>query len=100
MASVIIEKALATAVNRGDAMTTVQIELPDELAQKAEQAGLLSPAVLGELLSEKLRAKSLQELLRATEIIAANNDLPYMSPEEVAEEIAAMRAERRAAAKS
>jgi hypothetical protein len=81
-------------------MTTVQIELPDELAQRAEQAGLLSPAVLAELLSEKLRAKSLQELLRSTEIIAANNDLPYMSPEEVAEEIAVMRAERRAAVKS
>jgi hypothetical protein len=81
-------------------MTTVQIELPDELAQKAEQAGLLSPTVLGELLSEKLRAKSLQELLRATEIIADSNDLPYMSPEEVAEEIAVVRAERRAAVKS
>jgi hypothetical protein len=81
-------------------MTTVQIELPDELAQKAEQAGLLSPAVLGELIREKLRAQSLQELLRAAESIADNNDLPYMSPEEVAEEITAMRAERRAAVKS
>jgi hypothetical protein len=80
-------------------MTTVQIELPDELAQKAEQAGLLSPAVLGELLREKLRTKSLQELLRITESIAANNDLPYMSPEEVAEEIAIMRAERRTVSK-
>jgi hypothetical protein len=81
-------------------MTTVQIELPDELAQKAEQAGLLSPAVFEELLREKLRAKSLQELLRTAEIISANNDLPYMSPEEVADEISAMRAERRATATS
>jgi len=81
-------------------MTTVQIELPDQLVQDAQRAGLLSPAVLAELLREKLRANSLQELLRATEIIAANNDLPYMSPEEVAEEIASMRAERPASAKS
>ena len=32
--------------------------------------------------------------------IAAANDLPYMSPEEVAEEIKLMRAEKRAAAKT
>ena len=81
-------------------MTTVQIDLPDQLAQDAERAGLLSPTALEELLREKLRVQSLQELLRVTDGIAATNDLPYMSPEEVAEEIALMRAEKRAAAKS
>ena len=81
-------------------MTTVQIELPDQLAQDAERAGLLSPTALEELLREKLRVQSLQELLRVTDGIAATNDLTYMSPEEVAEEIALMRAEKRAATKS
>jgi hypothetical protein len=86
--------------SEGDAMTTVQIELPDQLAQDAERAGLLSPTALEELLREKLRVQSLQELLRVSDGIAAKNDLPYMSPEEVAEEIALMRAEKRAATKS
>jgi hypothetical protein len=78
-------------------MTTIQIELPDQLAQEAERAGLLSPTVLEELLREKLRAQSLDELREAMDRMHALNDLPYMSPEEVAEEIAVMRAERRAA---
>jgi hypothetical protein len=80
-------------------MTTVQIELPDELARKAEQAGLLSPEALEQLLREQLRAKSLTELREAMDQMHAMNDLPYMSPEEVAEEIAIMRAERRAVSK-
>jgi hypothetical protein len=81
-------------------MATVQIELPDQLVQEAEQAGLLSPAVLEELLRDGLRRKSLDKLFSAMDSIAATNDLPYMSPEEVAEEIKIMRAERRAAAKT
>jgi hypothetical protein len=78
-------------------MTTVQIELPDQLAQDAERAGLLSPAAFEELLREGLRARSRDRLHAAMDRIAATNDLPYMSPEEVAEEIAIMRAEERAA---
>jgi hypothetical protein len=80
-------------------MTTVQIELPDELAQKAEQAGLLSPEALEQLLREQLRAKSLTELRETLDQMHAVNDMPYMSPEEVAEEIAIMRAEKRLSAK-
>jgi len=81
-------------------MATIQIELPDQLVRDAQSAGLLSPAAMEELLRKQLRARSLKKLISATESIASANDLPYMSPEEVAEEIATMRAERRAAAKS
>jgi hypothetical protein len=80
-------------------MTTVQIELPDELALKAEQAGLLSPEALEQLLRQQLRARSLDELRASLDQMETTDDTPYMSPEEVAEEIAVMRAERRAAAK-
>jgi len=81
-------------------MATIQIELPDQLVRDAQSAGLLSSAAMEELLRKQLRARSLKKLISATDSIANSNDLPYMSPEEVAEEIAAMRAERRAAVKS
>ena len=81
-------------------MATIQIELPDQIAQEAERAGLLSPEALEELLRQGLRRKSLDKLFESMDKIAAENDLPYMSPEEVAEEIKIMRAEKRAAAKA
>lgn len=81
-------------------MATIQIELPDQVAQEAERAGLLSPEALEELFRAGLRRKSLDKLFSAMDSIAATNDLPYMSPEEVAEEIKIMRAERRAAVKT
>jgi hypothetical protein len=77
-------------------MRTVEIQLPDKLAQDAERAGLLSPEALEELLRNKLRTQSAAALQVAMDRISVVNDLPYMSPEDVAEEIAAMRAERRA----
>jgi len=76
-------------------MRTIQITLPDELAEEAERAGLLAPDVFAKLLEEKLQKRSLADLLAAAERISAVNDLPYMSPEEVAEEIKLMRAEKR-----
>ncbi len=78
-------------------MTTVRIDIPDQLAQDAERAGLLSSEALEELLRKQLRAKATEALREAMDQISAINDLPYMSPEDVAEEIKAMRAERRAA---
>jgi hypothetical protein len=77
-------------------MTTIQITLPDQLAQEAEEAGLLSPESLEQLLRAQLQLRSLGRLLAASDRISAVNDLPYMSPEEIADEIAMMRAEKRA----
>jgi hypothetical protein len=77
-------------------MTTVQITLPDQLAQEAERAGLLSSPALEELLRGQLKAKAAEQLFAAMDKMSALGDVPYMSPEEVAEEIKAMRAEKRA----
>lgn len=79
-------------------MTTIQFTLPDQLAQEAERAGLLSASSLEKLLRDQLKAQAADELFAAMDRMAAVDDPSYMSPEEVAEEIKAMRAERRAKA--
>ncbi len=77
-------------------MTTVQITLPDQLAQEAQRAGLLSPARIEKLLREQLKTQNVDDLFEAMDRMAAVDEPIAMSPEEVAEEIEAMRAERRA----
>jgi hypothetical protein len=76
-------------------MTTVQITLPDQLAQEAQRAGLLSPDLLEKWLREQLKAQRVDQLFSAMDRMGAVSDPAIMSPEAVAEEIAAMRAERR-----
>jgi hypothetical protein len=78
-------------------MTTVQINLPDQLAQEAKQAGLLSEAALAKLLREQLQARRQDEFFSALERMEQTTEPPAMSPEDVAEEIRAMREERRKA---
>lgn len=77
-------------------MTTVEITLPDELAQDAQRAGLLTPARLERWLRDQLSAQQKDEFFAALDRMAAVERPPVMSPEEVAGEIAAMRAARRA----
>ena len=77
-------------------MTTVQITLPDQLAQEAQRAGLLSPEIIERMLREQLKTQRVDELFQAMDRIAAIDTPAAMSPEEVAEEIRVMRAERRA----
>jgi hypothetical protein len=77
-------------------MTTVQITLPDQLAQEAQRAGLLSPPAIERWLREELKARRVDELFTAMDRMAAENEPAIMSPEEVADELRAMRAERRA----
>ncbi|MGD0630161.1 MAG: hypothetical protein ABR987_12445 [Terracidiphilus sp.] len=77
-------------------MTTVQITLPDQLAEEAQRAGLLSSESLVELLRQQLRARAASKLITALDRLDALDSKGYMSPEEVALEIAAMRAEKRA----
>jgi hypothetical protein len=75
-------------------MTTIQITLPDQLAKEARQAGLLTPQL--QRLREQLQAQRVDQLFSAINRMGAVNGPAIMSPEEVAEEIAGMRAERRA----
>ena len=77
-------------------MTTVHITLPDQLAQEAQRAGLLSPEKIEQLLREQLKTQRVDELFRAMERMDRVPEPTAMSPEEVAAELAAMRAERRA----
>jgi hypothetical protein len=77
-------------------MTTVQITLPDQLVQEAQNAGLLSPELIEQWLREQLKARRTAEFLSVLDRLNAAGSEGYMSPEEVADEIAAMRAEKRA----
>jgi len=75
-------------------MTTVQINLPDQLAQEAQRAGLLTPSALECILREHLKVRKVDTLFEAMDRMAAVDE-PAMAPEEVAEELHRMRAERR-----
>ena len=77
-------------------MTTVQITLPDQLAQEAQRAGLLTSATIERMLREQLKTQRVDELFEAMDRMAAVDTPATMSPEEVADEIRVMRAERRA----
>jgi hypothetical protein len=77
-------------------MTTLQVklELPDPLAAEAQAAGLLTPDQLERMLREALRAKRVEKLIAARDVLAAK-PLPPMTPEEIQTEIDAYRAQVR-----
>ncbi len=78
------------------AMTTIQITLPDQLAQEARRAGLLTTEALERLLREAIdRQQAVEELFAARDRMAAAK-LPPMTMEEIQAEVDAVRAERRA----
>ena len=81
-------------------MTTLELKLnlPDDLAKRAQSAGLLTPEAIESMLREHLMAQRVDELFAAMDRMAVVDEPPAMSPEEVAEEIRGMRAERRAKA--
>jgi hypothetical protein len=90
------------AVNRGaveeievDLMTTIEIKLPDELAQRAKSAGLLSDSAIQGLLEDAIRRQSGRMLLDVARGIHAAN-IPDMSDEDVVAEVNSVRAECRA----
>ncbi len=76
-------------------MTTVQITLPDQLAQEALRTGLLAPKKIETLLRQHLRAERI-ERMQAARTKLATEPLAPMTSEELAAEIAAYRAEQRA----
>ena len=78
-------------------MTTLELKLnlPDDLAKRAQSAGLLTPEAIESMLREQLKAQRMGELFAAMDRMAVVDEPPAMSPEEVAEEIRVMRAERR-----
>jgi hypothetical protein len=76
---------------------SLEIELPDALAQQAKEAGLLEPDAIERMVREALLARRVDNLAEAREALAAN-PLPPMTPEEIQAEIDAYRADVRRAA--
>ena len=76
-------------------MTTIQITLPDQLALEAQRAGLLAPTTLARTLRQQLKTQRLDELFTAAERMAAVDEPGVMTPEDVADDLRAMRAQRR-----
>lgn len=76
-------------------MTTLQIELPDNIAQAARAAGLLTPQALDRLLTQALRRReAANSLLSIADRVAAAGIAP-MSMQEINAEVKAARSERR-----
>ena len=78
-------------------MTTLELtlNLPDELASKAQAAGLLNSEAIEKLLREQLRKQAGEALgVKLNKVDAAG--IPPMSEDEIQAEIDAYRAERRA----
>jgi Arc/MetJ family transcription regulator len=68
-------------------MTTVQITLPDELAQQAASAGLLSTEAMQDMLREQLRRRAGAELQASWQ----RGPQEELTPEIEAEIVAAVR---------
>jgi predicted transcriptional regulator len=76
-------------------MTELTVTLPDELAKKAEAAGLLSPEGIERALRDALRREAGRKLIEIGKAMQAAG-LPPMSEEEIQAEVDAVRAARRA----
>ena len=79
-------------------MTTIQIELPDAIAQAARDAGLLTQQALERLINDALRRKQAANSLVSVADRVAAASIPPMLMEEINAEVKAARAgrERRA----
>ena len=75
-------------------VTTLTIELPDELAQEARERGLLASAAIEAMIRDALRRREAQELLESAAKLAAVR-IPPMTMAEIQREVDAVRAERR-----
>lgn len=75
-------------------MTTIQIQLPDDLAQDAQAAGLLNPEAIERLLRERLRRQA-GDALRGMWTRMPSEALTPEIEEMINGEVQAVRAERR-----
>ena len=74
-------------------MTTIQINLPDALVQRARSEGLLSDDAIQRLLEEAMRRQAGRKLIEVAERLHGANIDP-MTEEEIVAEVEAVRAER------
>ena len=74
-------------------MTTVTLELPENVAVKAKEAGLLQTGRMSQMLERELRREALGRIADYSRRFREAGGIE-MSEDEVAEEVMAMRAER------
>ena len=74
-------------------MTTVQVELPDMLAQSAQAAGLLTPQALEAMLREQLKRQA-GESLRTLWASAPPEELTPEMEQMIDEQVQAVRTQR------
>jgi hypothetical protein len=80
-------------------VTTIEITLPDALAEEAKGAGLLSPEAIEDLLRSKLASDRLRRLQQARDQLSARPE-EAMTQEEIHAEIKAYRQDQRISAGS
>jgi hypothetical protein len=71
-------------------MTVFRIELPDDLALRAKDAGLLSEAAIQQLLEDAIRRRAGRRMLEVARHIQDAN-VPHISDEEILSEVKAVR---------
>jgi hypothetical protein len=76
-------------------MTKIQIELPEETARAARDAGLLTPQALERLLTDAIRRRQAADALLTIADRVAEAGIEPMSMEEIDAEVKAARAERK-----
>ena len=76
-------------------MAELIVRLPDELAQRAKNAGLLSDRAIQRLIEDAIRREAGRKLLNLADQIHAAN-IPPMRDNDVVAEVKAVRAECRA----
>ena len=76
-------------------MTTIQVMLPDDLARKATEAGLLSAEAIRAMLQEQLRRRAGEKLREMWNAMPAAELTPEIE-QEVVDAVRAYRAEQRA----
>jgi len=76
-------------------MATIQLTIPDDLAKKATEAGLLSADAIQEMLRQQLLRRA-GETLREIRSRVPREEMTAEIEEEIAEAVQAYRVERRA----
>ena len=92
---------LSSSIGRVSSVMTrlsLEIVLPDALAEQARQAGLLEPAAVEEMVRQALLARRVERLAEARDLLAVTPP-PPMTSEEIQAEIDAYRSEARRAAR-
>jgi len=74
-------------------MTTILLELPEDVATKAKDAGLLQTGRMAQILERELRREALGRMADYSRRFREAGGIE-LSEDEVAEEVMAMRAER------